>query len=100
MGSVTVCFKSQVCETPRGRHMFGAVHFTDGTRYEGNMLNSLPHGHGRMFFTNGDRYEGFFKRGLRHGTGTYTFNLAKVCMAGHWQKDEFVWGTTSTIVKA
>jgi hypothetical protein len=97
MGSVTVCFKSEVHRTSAGRQVYGTKHFTEGTRYDGHMLNGLPHGEGRMYFTNGDWYQGTFRKGLRHGEGTYTFLAARQRWSGHWHGDVFVRGATYCI---
>lgn len=50
---------------------FGSLVFPDGSTYEGEYVNLLPHGKGKMTWTNGNTYEGTFVNGIRTGTGTY-----------------------------
>jgi hypothetical protein len=40
-------------------------------RYEGELLDGLPHGTGECFFANGAYFVGQWRRGLRNGFGTF-----------------------------
>ena len=49
---------------------------TSYDRYEGEMLNNLPHGNGTYYYQDntdekGNRYQGNFNQGVREGRGTY-----------------------------
>ena len=41
--------------------------------YEGDVVNSKPHGQGTTAYANGDKYIGEWKAGNFHGHGTYTW---------------------------
>ena len=41
----------------------------DGSIYEGQVLNSKPHGKGVQVYSNDNRYEGEWKEGAKHGSG-------------------------------
>jgi len=42
----------------------------DGSKYEGEFKNRIPHGVGTMIFPNGTMYKGEFKNGEENGNGT------------------------------
>lgn len=42
-----------------------------GIIYEGEWLNSKPHGYGKNYYPNGGYYEGTFFNGLPHGFGRF-----------------------------
>ena len=82
--------------------------YPDGkTRYEGKMVNGLPHGYGRLWtaggvvcagafefgsahgraiqrMPNGNVYTGGFREGRRDGEGTFTFFQESVTVKGVW----------------
>ena len=45
--------------------------YTDGSRYEGEILNGKRHGRGTYFYPNGSRYVGDWRDGMKHGQGTF-----------------------------
>jgi hypothetical protein len=56
------------------------IEYTDGTRYEGGVVNNEWAGTGRCFFSNGNFYEGEVDHDVLHGVGTLIYaNGDKVC---------------------
>ena len=47
------------------------VTYTDGSRYEGEILNGKRHGRGIYVWSDGTRYTGDWRDGRKHGQGTY-----------------------------
>ena len=45
----------------------GEVHFANGDRYHGSLVDTRLDGEGKMFFCDGASYEGKFQLDLRHG---------------------------------
>ncbi|XP_047230224.1 ankyrin repeat and MYND domain-containing protein 1 [Girardinichthys multiradiatus] len=54
-----------------GRQGFGVQEWPDGSKYEGEFLDSFKHGKGRYSWRNGECYEGFFYKDFKHGDGVY-----------------------------
>lgn len=50
-----------------------AIVYSNGSKYEGAMLNGKKHGYGVFTFANGDSYVGEFRNDLRDGTGIYIY---------------------------
>ncbi|MBQ2508942.1 MAG: patatin-like phospholipase family protein [Bacteroidales bacterium] len=44
-------------------HTQGIRYFADGSRFEGELYNSIPNGKGRCYYSNGDQYWGVFFMG-------------------------------------
>jgi hypothetical protein len=40
-------------------------------QYEGDIVNSMPHGKGTMIYSNGAHYSGDWRKGMRNGFGSY-----------------------------
>ena len=57
----------------------------DGSKYEGHLLNDLPHGEGVYHFADGCKYQGHFKDGIKEGHGVYTSPEEKY--EGQWLND-------------
>ena len=53
-------------------HGAGVMSRADGTRYEGEYRDGKEHGRGVMTFPDGTRYEGEWREGQPHGQGVYT----------------------------
>ena len=64
----------------------------DGTRYVGEVLNNLPHGHGTIT-SDGAKYIGEFKDGKMHGQGTYTWPDGNKYVGEHKDGDKHGQGT-------
>ena len=62
----------------------GYFSYHDGSRYEGEFKNGLPHGNGRCFYANGDRYVGGWRHHTPHGDGVMYFSTGQVYGA-HWE---------------
>ncbi|MEM0994767.1 MAG: caspase family protein [Bacteroidota bacterium] len=68
----------------------GIYVFPDGKgKYTGNFLYSFPHGDGKVAYSNGDRYEGQLVRGKLNGRGTYYYQSGKV-VEGYWKDGSYV----------
>jgi len=50
----------------------GSFVWTDGQQYQGHWENDQPHGHGTLTFPNGDVYVGNVRAGVPDGVGTLT----------------------------
>ena len=58
------------CEPVDGH---GSKTYSDGSRYEGDLVDGAAHGLGVMTWTDGSRYEGDFVDGAAHGQGAKTW---------------------------
>ncbi len=47
------------------------LNYSNGNRYEGEIVNNHPHGFGILYCANGNRYEGDWVDGKRQGKGTF-----------------------------
>lgn len=47
--------------------------FENGDKYEGDIMDGVPHGRGKLYCKGGTRYEGEFKKGNYHGLGKIFF---------------------------
>ncbi len=68
----------------------GIFAYPDGSKYEGQFVNSKFEGMGVFYFANGDKYEGQFKENYPHGLGTRTYASNNVQETGEWEQGEFV----------
>ena len=67
----------------------GRVYYTDGSRYEGALLNdSIPDGAGDKYFTDGSVYWGTWEKGVREGFGMYV-GPDGPAWAGTWQENVY-----------
>lgn len=55
------------------RHGSGKLTWASGQWYDGQWQNNMASGQGIIGYTNGDRYEGHVSKGLPHGRGTLRF---------------------------
>ena len=46
------------------------LHFANGDRYVGAVVNHAPHGFGAYTYANGENFTGTFSGGMRHGKGS------------------------------
>ena len=67
----------------------GLFAYPDGSRYEGQFLNSKPHGQGTLTYPNDDRYTGTFKAGLKNGKGTFYY-ADGTKSTGEWREGEYI----------
>lgn len=51
----------------------GRYEYSDGTYYEGDLVDGRPQGVGKFYYHNGDNYAGEVFDDKAHGFGTYTF---------------------------
>ena len=61
-------------------------------KYEGEILDGVPHGQGTYFWFNVNRYEGEWKYGLFDGQGTYYSYPSGVKVVGEFKRDK-EWNT-------
>ncbi|MBC8443007.1 MAG: hypothetical protein H8D80_02320 [Proteobacteria bacterium] len=52
---------------------YGSMTDSYGSKYEGEIVNGIPHGNGTMTSIEGVKQEGNFKNGLFHGKFSITF---------------------------
>ena len=70
---------------------FGETYaFPDGSVYEGQLRDGVPHGYGKRVYTNGVIYEGGWKSGLRDGFGKYIWPDGTIYEGG-WKDDKYDW---------
>ncbi|TNE64087.1 MAG: peptidase C14 caspase catalytic subunit p20 [Bacteroidetes bacterium] len=67
----------------------GIFAYPDGSKYEGNFINSKFDGNGTFYFANGDRYVGNFKENYPHGSGT-RYHANGTVESGDWREGEFI----------
>lgn len=75
------------------RQGMGTYYFANGGRYVGDWLNDKRHGKGTDYYTNGDRYKGDFYNDKREGYGTYYWSNGS-SRSNQWKNDEEI---TSTV---
>jgi len=51
----------------------GAVQLANGDSFEGDMLDSRPHGTGVYMWKDGSTYSGDWLGGMKHGRGRYMY---------------------------
>ena len=70
---------------------FGETYtFPDGSVYEGQLRDGVPHGLGKQVYPNGSTYEGGWKAGLRDGFGKYVWPDGTIYEGG-WKDDKYDW---------
>ena len=70
---------------------FGETYtFPDGSVYEGQLRDGLPHGFGKRVLTTGDIYEGEFKAGKFDGFGKYFWPDGTIYEGG-WKDGKYDW---------
>jgi hypothetical protein len=67
----------------------GVFAYPDGSKYEGQFLNSKPDGWGTFIYSNGDRYVGAFSSGYKHGKGTFYY-ADNTQSTGEWREGEYL----------
>jgi hypothetical protein len=69
------------------RNGFGTYYYQNGERYEGNWVKNAKHGRGTFFYKNGAVYEGFWNDNRREGVGTY-YNNTGDRYYGEWKDNK------------
>ncbi len=82
------------CSSGLGKYTYG-----NGSRYEGEFLNGLPHGQGICFYANGDKYTGEWFRHQPNGTGKMEYNNGDI-LDGTWYNGQFRKGNKLLQAKA
>ena len=59
----------------------------DGSSYEGQVVDGVPHGYGTMSYSKGDEYVGEFQNGNIHGRGTMSYANGEQYV-GEWKDNE------------
>ena len=77
----------EYCATGIGEYTYG-----DGSRYEGEFLNGLPHGQGICFYANGDKYTGDWYKHKPNGRGKMEYQSGDI-LDGRWYNGEFKRGS-------
>jgi len=67
----------------------GVYGYPDGSKFEGQFLDSLPDGWGTFSYVNGDHYTGAFSHGLKHGKGTFYY-ADTTQSTGEWREGEYL----------
>jgi len=83
-GSVQNLQPDEILERPRMKLLVLA--WTNGDRYEGEVLDDRMHGKGTYLYAGGNRYVGEFRHGRPHGEGTLVFANGDV-YTGHFDRD-------------
>ncbi len=75
------------CAGGLGQYAYG-----DGSRYEGEFLNGLPHGQGICFYANGDKYTGDWYKHKPNGEGKMEYASGDI-LEGKWYNGAFKRGS-------
>ena len=67
----------------------GVFAYPDGSKYEGEFLNSKFEGNGTFYFANNDKYVGQFKENYPHGAGA-RYHSDGTVENGEWREGEFI----------
>ena len=63
----------EYCASGIGQYTYG-----NGSRFEGEFLNGLPHGQGICFYANGDKYTGDWYQHKPNGMGKMEYNSGDI----------------------
>eukprot|EP01017_Pseudomicrothorax_dubius_P026424 TRINITY_DN2948_c0_g1_i10.p1 TRINITY_DN2948_c0_g1~~TRINITY_DN2948_c0_g1_i10.p1 ORF type:complete len:516 (+),score=138.07 TRINITY_DN2948_c0_g1_i10:49-1548(+) len=63
--------------------------YPDGSKYEGEALEGLPHGEGKMIFASGGSYEGHWELGQMEGLGKMYYPSGDLAYDGEMKHDKF-----------
>lgn len=63
------------------------LNYTNGDKYEGEVLNGQREGYGIYFYQNGDRYEGIWLKNKKHGLGNMFYKDGSMYV-GQWNNSE------------
>lgn len=63
------------------------VRLSDGSKFKGQLLDTLRHGHGTCAYRSGDCYQGTWLFNARHGTGTFSKADGSFLYQGEWLND-------------
>lgn len=66
----------------------GVFAYADGSKYEGNFVESRLEGQGTFYYLNGDKYVGAFRNNYSHGKGVFIY-ADGTKTAGDWREGEF-----------
>jgi hypothetical protein len=61
--------------------------YTNGDKYDGEVLNGMREGFGIYFYHNGDKYEGMWINNRKHGMGTLYYKDGNLYI-GQWKNSE------------
>lgn len=63
------------------------LNYTNGDKYEGEILNGQREGKGTYFYHNGDKYQGIWSQNKKHGMGTMFYKDGNMYV-GQWKNSE------------
>jgi tRNA A-37 threonylcarbamoyl transferase component Bud32 len=63
------------------------LNYTNGDKYEGEVLNGQRDGYGIYYYQNGDKYEGIWSKNKKHGMGSMCYKDGNMYI-GQWQNSE------------
>jgi len=69
------------------RNGFGTYYYKNGERFEGNWYKNQKHGRGTFFDKSGEVYEGMWNNNKKEGVGTYYYNNGERYY-GEWKNDK------------
>jgi hypothetical protein len=61
--------------------------YTNGDKYDGEVVNGVREGYGTYFYHNGDKYEGMWINNKKHGMGTLYYKDGNLYI-GQWKNSE------------
>jgi hypothetical protein len=61
--------------------------YTNGDKYEGEVINGIREGYGTYYYHNGDKYEGWWQNNKKHGMGTLFYKDGNLYI-GQWKNSE------------
>lgn len=63
------------------------LNYTNGDKYEGEVLNGQREGYGVYYYQNGDKYEGIWSKNKKHGMGSMCYKDGNMYI-GQWKNSE------------
>lgn len=57
-------------------------------KYDGDLMNGVPHGYGTKKYSDGRVYTGYWCNGIREGRGKVTNNIFGLSYEGEWKADQ------------
>ncbi|WP_170311658.1 stalk domain-containing protein [Vallitalea okinawensis] len=67
------------------------IDYTDGSYYEGDVVDGALDGYGVLYYSSGSMYEGYWKNDTMNGEGTYTWSDGSYYI-GTWKDGDFLVG--------
>lgn len=73
--------------TSSSNSQYNVLTYTNGDKYEGEVVRGIREGYGTYYYHNGDKYEGMWYNNKKHGMGTLFYKNGNLYV-GEWHDSE------------